>query len=232
MASPPQGVHRTHLGFTTSHPLSAGANGTGSFYRARYYDPIRSRFVSQDPIGLAGGSLNLYAYSLNAPLNHTDPLGTDVFAMGFGGSYFAGSLSPNGPNSGYAVQGSIGVAYDSTTGELTAYMSSGNTGPNRGDVTGGGAGIGPTGTYVKGSMDDFLGESREASATATIISVGTTVTPSGVKGGVWAAGGKGWGWGGTTLDTHTRALIRIRPSSPGCSDTPLQWPQLPAPWAP
>ena len=31
------------------------------YYRARYYDPVLKRFVSEDPIGLAGG-LNVYAY--------------------------------------------------------------------------------------------------------------------------------------------------------------------------
>jgi hypothetical protein len=36
----------------------------GSVYRARYYDPIRSRFVSEDPIGLAGG-LHAFAYAAN-----------------------------------------------------------------------------------------------------------------------------------------------------------------------
>jgi RHS repeat-associated protein len=31
------------------------------FYRARYYDPDTGRFISEDPIGLAGG-INLHAY--------------------------------------------------------------------------------------------------------------------------------------------------------------------------
>lgn len=45
-----------------------------SYYRARYYDPKGSRFVSEDPIGLAGG-INFYAYAGNSPVNRTDPLG-------------------------------------------------------------------------------------------------------------------------------------------------------------
>jgi RHS repeat-associated protein len=44
------------------------------FMRARYYDPQTGRFVSQDPIGFAGG-LNLYAYGRNAPTNFGDPFG-------------------------------------------------------------------------------------------------------------------------------------------------------------
>jgi RHS repeat-associated protein len=48
---------------------------TGLYYnRARYYDPVLRRFVSEDPIGLAGG-MNLYAYTGNAPLGTRDPFG-------------------------------------------------------------------------------------------------------------------------------------------------------------
>jgi len=44
------------------------------FVRARYYDPDLARFISEDPIGLAGG-LNPYTYAANDPVNNTDPTG-------------------------------------------------------------------------------------------------------------------------------------------------------------
>ena len=44
------------------------------FFRARYYDPAAGRFISADPIGLAGGT-NLYVYVQNNPINVIDPLG-------------------------------------------------------------------------------------------------------------------------------------------------------------
>ncbi|MGG7636670.1 RHS repeat-associated core domain-containing protein, partial [Pseudomonas sp. ES1] len=54
---------------------------TGLHYnRHRYYDPIAGRFVSQDPIGLAGG-LNFYHYAPN-PIDWLDPLGLNRFKKG------------------------------------------------------------------------------------------------------------------------------------------------------
>ncbi|HEX7794238.1 MAG TPA: RHS repeat-associated core domain-containing protein, partial [Vicinamibacterales bacterium] len=48
---------------------------TGLYYvRARYYDPQIGRFLSEDPIGLAGG-INLYTYANNDPVNRSDPSG-------------------------------------------------------------------------------------------------------------------------------------------------------------
>jgi RHS repeat-associated protein len=44
------------------------------YYRARYYDPIRSRFVSEDSIGLVAG-INRLTYTSNNPLRSRDPLG-------------------------------------------------------------------------------------------------------------------------------------------------------------
>ncbi|EMX8074657.1 RHS repeat protein, partial [Escherichia coli] len=47
---------------------------SGLYYnRNRYYDPLQGRYITQDPIGLAGG-WSLYAYPLN-PVNGIDPLG-------------------------------------------------------------------------------------------------------------------------------------------------------------
>jgi RHS repeat-associated protein len=50
---------------------------SGLFYnRHRYYDPQMGRYITQDPIGLAGGN-NLYGYVEGEPTIYIDPLGQD-----------------------------------------------------------------------------------------------------------------------------------------------------------
>ena len=52
------------------------------YYRARYYNPAWGRFVSEDPIGIAGGT-NLYGYANQNPVNFGDPSGHFAFLLPF-----------------------------------------------------------------------------------------------------------------------------------------------------
>ena len=57
-------------------------DGTGAyFYRARYYDPVLKRFISEDPIGSAG-DVNLMAYVGGSPVGAKDPLGLETMPKG------------------------------------------------------------------------------------------------------------------------------------------------------
>jgi RHS repeat-associated protein len=51
-------------------------DGTGLYMMgARYYDPAVGAFISQDPLGFAGGSTDLYNYAQSDPTNLSDPSG-------------------------------------------------------------------------------------------------------------------------------------------------------------
>ena len=66
-------------GTTTNSYAYTGREFDGlgiNYYRARYYNPATGRFLSEDPIGFAGG-INEYAYVADSPLNFIDPSGMD-----------------------------------------------------------------------------------------------------------------------------------------------------------
>lgn len=71
------------IGATTSGYAFTGRewdSETGlSYYRARYYDPIVGRFISEDPIRFAGG-VSFYRYVENDPISQTDPYGLEAGA--------------------------------------------------------------------------------------------------------------------------------------------------------
>lgn len=83
------------------------------YYRARYYSPTLQRFVSQDPIGFAGGDPNIYAYVGNDAVNRPDPEGLWTAAVGwtFGGGagWGGGSITL-----GFAIDDSGHLAFFGT----------------------------------------------------------------------------------------------------------------------
>ncbi len=56
------------------------------YYRARYYDPKTGRFITEDPLGFASGTTNLYSYVGNNPLNWVDPWGLSWRSVVLGGT--------------------------------------------------------------------------------------------------------------------------------------------------
>jgi RHS repeat-associated protein len=65
-------------------------DGTGlDYYRARYYHPRLQRFITEDPIGFAGGDINLYGYVGNNPVNESDPLGYYGYTGAAGAAAFS-----------------------------------------------------------------------------------------------------------------------------------------------
>jgi RHS repeat-associated protein len=63
--------------------LGVMAESNGFYYmRARYYDPVIGRFISEDPLGFDGGDVNLYVYGSNNPLLVVDPWGLEAGLAG------------------------------------------------------------------------------------------------------------------------------------------------------
>jgi len=64
-------------GSTNPYQFTGRENdGNGLYYfRGRYYSTTLQSFISQDPIGFAGGDTNLYSYATADSVNNTDPFG-------------------------------------------------------------------------------------------------------------------------------------------------------------
>jgi len=65
------------------------------FYRARYYDATVGRFISEDPIGFEGGTVNLYEYAKDNPLRHKDPMGLAIWICNRDAEGLVGSVGGN-----------------------------------------------------------------------------------------------------------------------------------------
>lgn len=63
----------TAIGYTSHHHHPTGL----IFTQFRAYDPYSHQWLTQDPIGEAGG-MNLYEYVLGNPVNYWDPLGLEM----------------------------------------------------------------------------------------------------------------------------------------------------------
>ncbi|MDD3020688.1 MAG: hypothetical protein PHX61_06875 [Alphaproteobacteria bacterium] len=74
---------------------------SGLFYNwNRYYNPVIGRYISSDPIGIAGG-LNTFNYVDQSPVMYSDPTGKNPLLILVGvGAYLFGDVTPaNAPSS-------------------------------------------------------------------------------------------------------------------------------------
>ncbi len=75
----------------------------------RYFSPRLQRFVSEDLLGVSGGSTNLFKYAGNSPVNFVDPLGLSI--AGQVGSDLTAPLSASDAGAaGGVVGGAFGAA--------------------------------------------------------------------------------------------------------------------------
>ena len=124
------------------------------YMRNRWYDPETGRFMSEDPIGLAGG-INQYTFANNDPVNGWDPYGLIpctpeaesagyVTSFGSNGAWWCVPPTALPPVTIHGDGGGSGVAPYTPWDNWNAQGrgASGPTGPGRGGVGGGGRGTG------------------------------------------------------------------------------------------
>lgn len=95
------------------------------YYRARYYDPTLGRFLTRDtrPGSLYDPvALNAYAYTLNNPLRHTDPMGTTAHPLGSVGPMDSlGADAPNPILNQFPYRDEFGVTHPNVGGTYSPY---------------------------------------------------------------------------------------------------------------
>ncbi len=110
--------------------LGVMADATGLHYmRARHYDSQTGRFTARDPIGLAGGDVNLYRYVMNFPSGLIDPTGLapsdDVFEYIEGLEKYKKEMGEGATKAAHAIPKAIGNSLISWTGGAVASIGVG-----------------------------------------------------------------------------------------------------------
>ena len=129
------------------------------YYRARWYDPVQGRFLSEDPIGFIGGN-NFYIYVNNRPINFSDPHGL-IAPLVFAGAVLATAGAIAGVASVALTGGGSWIDYTSAAvggavGGVALLTAPALTGTGAGIL--GGALAGGTSNAVTQGLKNLTGE--------------------------------------------------------------------------
>ena len=171
----------------------------------RYYDPETGRYLTPDPIGLAGG-INPFVYVLNNPVNLIDPYGLLTVYGAYGAAGFAGA---GGAKDTPSINGVISTGFNFyTESKEPVYITYGHeTDPEA--TVGAGAGHGPIVGFMTGDIEEFKGESSNLTIDALMIGITFTINENGKWGLSGSWGGRGYGFGYYMYKTNTISLGSI-----------------------
>ncbi len=171
-------------------------SGTITF-GVREYDPVLGRWLSADPIGFAGGDVNLYAYVWNNPLKYTDPNGLAGIIAGSGGA------AGGGQGEGLVFEASGGIAIGTEGGSFGAagFASTGS-----GTAIGGGVlAAGPLFGIFYGDISSLSGPGSSTTITTPAFSISFLSNSEGSIGIVFGKGGIGRGL--AIFETQTQTQV-------------------------
>jgi len=97
------------------------------YYRARYYDAVTGRFISEDPKGFGAG-VNFYAYVNNNPVNGNDPSGNFVvnpITIGATIGGVTGAIQAANASGGWTLDNSGNIAIGALTGAVAGAIPGG-----------------------------------------------------------------------------------------------------------
>ncbi len=143
----------------------------------RPYDPASGRFMARDPLGLGGGQANLFAYSGDEPIQHSDSIGLGSTALGLCDGFCVGvkfTITEKGLSSCVEVGGGEGneFEYNPTAGlDENKFFSKATASAGFGGLLGGELG-------VESSVSE---KCKETKPIGKVCTVGACVSPEGIS---------------------------------------------------
>jgi RHS repeat-associated protein len=174
----------------------------------RWYDASVGRWISEDPIGFAGGDANLYRYVANGATNFSDPLGLwrwddDWIELGLGGllgfqgqevQEEAGNAIVQNPLAKGGMGGAGGAIGGGSSGAIGGGMGGGIVG-GPGGIAGGAAAGGTVGFFVGTGVGIIAGLNSDDAfdAFGNGVGAGTSIGfPAGFGTGLFGPGRPGY----------------------------------------
>jgi RHS repeat-associated protein len=203
----------------------------GRYCRARYYHPALQRFISEDPVGFAGGDTNLFSYVVNNPINLYDPLGLWGLGVVGGGSAALGG-GPVLPSAGLVAASGGGLFFGGPQGvnvggftSLGGFANLGAAGhPGSNFAFGGFAGLGGGAFLTNANSAADLAKTTHTAS----LDVGIGIIKGSIQlsygGGVWSLSGTvgpGIGLSLSNLEATTRGSGQPTPSTALSSPDPF-----------